>query len=88
VVEELRLSSITGAGQFSISNRGTLVYAEGGAGRGEDDILSWIDREGNIDPLPFDSRDYRNPRLSPDGNFLAYDATRQGRGHVWVYTVS
>ena len=69
---------------YVIGANGTLVYATGDAGPRRDRFV-WVDREGNVDPLPVEPGSYGHPRLSPDNRHVAYDATIAGRGQVWVY---
>jgi serine/threonine-protein kinase len=55
--------------QYAISTDGTLVYAAGGdenQGR-----LVWVDRQRNIEPLPFPAASYRKFEISPNGQQLA-----------------
>ena len=54
---------------YAISTDGTLIYAAGGyedQGR-----LVWVDRQGNIEPLPFPPAPYRKFEISPSGQQLA-----------------
>jgi len=55
--------------QYAISTDGTLMYAAGGdenQGR-----LVWVDRQRNIEPLPFPPALYRKFEISPSGQQLA-----------------
>ncbi len=55
--------------QYAISTDGTLVYAAGGD---EDRArLVWVDRQENIEPLPFPPATYRKFEISPNGQQLA-----------------
>jgi len=69
---------------YVIGANGTLVYATGDAGSRRDRFV-WVDREGNVDPLPVEPGSYGHPRLSPDNHHLAYDASVAGHGQIWVY---
>jgi serine/threonine-protein kinase len=83
VQEGVRSSlSGTGAGQFSFSNRGSLVYLPG-TPQSANVSLVWVDRHGAAQPLAAPSRSYRAPRLSPDGRQIAV-----GIGpDVWIYNI-
>jgi serine/threonine-protein kinase len=81
----------TGAGQFTVSNSGTLIYVVGGTFPIRQISLTWVDRTGGAaqplaaaPPAP-----YLGPRLSPDGQRLAVAVRRVApRGaDVWVYDV-
>lgn len=75
------------AGQFSISGSGSLAYVPGGIHPGVERSLAWVDREGNAEDLAAPLDEYRNPRLSPDGQQLAYAEGQLGAMDVWVYDV-
>jgi serine/threonine-protein kinase len=75
----------TGAGQFAVSQSGTLLYLTGGIGRPIQASWEWVDRTGAaqrvaaVPPGP-----YLFPRLSPDGQRVAV-TVRGGTTDVWVY---
>lgn len=69
---------------YAIGAGGMLVYAPGATGPTRDRFV-WVDRQGNVEHLPIEPGNYGHPRLSPDNNHLAYDASREGGGDVWVY---
>jgi Tol biopolymer transport system component len=79
-------SSESGAGQFSISATGSLLYAPGGIFPDPERSLAWVDRNGAAEPLPLSPRPYASPRVSPDGRrFLVWT---QGDRNVWVHDLS
>ncbi len=57
----------SGAGQFSVSASGTLVYLPGGVLPAPERSLHWVDRTGAERPVGVPSRPYTAVRLSPDG---------------------
>ena len=75
-----------GAGQFSVSSTGSLLYASGGIFPDPERSLVWVDRNGSAEPLPLSPRPYANPRLSPDGQRVL--VWTQGDRNVWVHEVS
>ena len=75
----------SGAVNFSISDDGTLVYVPGGAQRGAERTLVWVDREGNEVPLVAEPRSYANPRISPDGKRVAVSIVDPGNTDVWIW---
>jgi serine/threonine-protein kinase len=79
-------TSESGAGQFSVSATGSLLYAPGGIFPDPERSLAWVDRNGSAEPLPLSSRPYLSPRISPDGRrFLVWT---QGDRNVWVHDLS
>jgi serine/threonine-protein kinase len=74
-----------GAGQFSFSGLGSLVYVPGGPQAGSDLTMVWVDHKGAAQPLPAPPHAYRNPRLSPDGRQVALDIAEAGKLDIWIY---
>jgi eukaryotic-like serine/threonine-protein kinase len=56
----------SGAAQFSLSASGTLAYVAGGVTRERIQTVVWIDRRGNVEPIPMRPGSYFFPQLSPD----------------------
>jgi serine/threonine-protein kinase len=84
VIQSFSLTSSyhTGAGQFSISDSGSLIYAAGGFVPDPKHLLVWVDQKGLEQPvadLAFPS--VSSMRLSPDGQRIAYVARQQ----IWIY---
>jgi Tol biopolymer transport system component len=80
----------TGAGQFTISENGTLAYLTGGVHPIRDYRLVWVDRAGRSTALPIRSGGYFSPRFSPDGTRVAFfEARPRSRvTDIWVYDVA
>jgi Tol biopolymer transport system component len=77
----------TAAGQFSISDSGWLVYAEGGILPDRQNSLVWVDHKGGAEPIASFKAPFFAPRLSPDGQRIAY--TTLGREQpLWVYDLN
>jgi serine/threonine-protein kinase len=74
----------TGAGQFSVSASGTLVYVRGGMFPDLERVLVWIDRAGVVQPIAAPPRAYFAPRLSPDGKRVLVWTSGTDR-NVWLY---
>jgi serine/threonine-protein kinase len=71
--------------EFAVSPAGTLIYAEP---RDYKYSVVMVDRAGAVRPLPLPVGDYWDPRLSPDGRFLAV-LVKQGRGSsLWLYDLA
>ena len=70
IVQSVRTGSIyenTGAAQMSLSASRTLAYLPGEPLETEMRTLVWVDRNGDVERLPFEAGLFWYPRLSPDG---------------------
>src|SRR6185503_14331307 len=62
----------TGAGQYTLSRNGTLLYVMGGTHPPRNTSLVWVDRKGEETAVPgMDSRSHFSPRMSPDQSKVA-----------------
>jgi len=77
---------ITAAGQFSISESGSLAYVSGGMVPNLKNLLVWVDHDGNVKPISSQIRHYFAPRLSSDGNRILY-STLGTKQIVGVYDI-
>ncbi len=77
----------TGAGQFAVADSGALVYAAGGVLPDKQHSLVWVDQQGTEQPATPLQKPFFAPRLSPDGQRIAY-ATMGREWRVWVYDLS
>ena len=85
VLDEVRVDAIFNYAQFAVSDTGTLVYARGGdTGVGQP---TWVDHQGNVDPLDMPAQIYGVFALSPDGERVAVQVAGP-TDHVWVYDVT
>jgi len=73
----------TAAGQFGISDAGWLIYAAGGLVPERKNSLVWVDQRGVEQPVTALQFPFYCPRLSPDGQRIAYRTRRERQ--VWVY---
>ena len=75
---------------YSFSENGSLVYVPGVAGAATtgESLLVLVDRQGNAEPFTDELRDYRRPRVSPDGTRVAVEVVDAAGGeqatHVWL----
>ncbi|HEX6322849.1 MAG TPA: protein kinase, partial [Vicinamibacterales bacterium] len=83
VIEGVRHTSASGAGQYDFSDRGTLVFVRGSSDGG-DLSLTWVDRTGREEIIPVPPQRYSYPRVSPDGTRIAVDS-RDGDEDVWLW---
>jgi serine/threonine-protein kinase len=77
----------TAAGQFSISASSLMVYAAGGILPDMNGSLVWVDRQGKAEPIASFKAPFFAPRLSPDGQRIAYSTL--GMEHdAWVFDLN
>ena len=86
LIEGISVKS-SGAGNFSVSNDGTLVYAAGTAGSGTLRTLVWVDRDEREEAIDAPPRPYVYPRLSPDETRVALDV-RGEDSDVWIWDLT
>lgn len=82
VEDGIMMSRNTGAAHFALSKRGDLAYVPGPAEGGRRTLV-WVDRSGNVDPLPLPPASYLYPRISPDGRTLAVEI--EGPNHDFYF---
>jgi hypothetical protein len=76
----------SGAGQFSVSESGSLLYVPGGLFPDPERSLVWVDRTGALQPLALPARAFVNPRLSPDGRRVVL--WTQGDRNIWIHDLA
>jgi eukaryotic-like serine/threonine-protein kinase len=68
---------------YGVSNNGLLMYAPvsptPGAG------LVWVDRRGQTTDIVAPVRNYRTPRLSPDGGRVALTIATAEQSNIWIF---
>ena len=79
-------ASDSGAGQFSVSESGSLLYVPGGIFPDPERSIAWVDRSGAAQPLALPARAYLSPRLSPDGQRVV--VWTQGDRNIWVHDLA
>ena len=72
---------------FRIAGDGTLAYVSGTASTPLRQLV-WVDREGLSTPFSPDRREFRYPRISPDGSRVAVRITEDNETHIGVYNVA
>jgi eukaryotic-like serine/threonine-protein kinase len=78
IANDVSVSTI-GFAQWGVAENGTIAYIPGS----ESDLVR-VDRDGAVRVLRQESGLYHSPRISPDGERIAYDdVTSEGRD-VWV----
>ena len=81
VLDGVRDVGLLGA-QFQISSAGALAYVQGGKSMSNAEVV-FVNREGAEQTITDAVRDYRNPRLSPDGERLAVDIS-EASWDIWI----
>ena len=76
-----------GAAHFTFSDDGSLAYVPGGM-LVSDRKLVWVNRQGEVDPLPAEPREYTSPSLSPDGRQVAVIIREGSNYDVWISEVA
>jgi Tol biopolymer transport system component len=84
VVEDLAADPNSGAGQFSFSRSGSLVYRTGKVSAQSWPVW-WLDNSGKTQPLIATSSFYMFPRVSPDGQRLAVLKIEGDDRRLFVY---
>jgi Tol biopolymer transport system component len=83
--EPLQIAEQFGAGPlapFSVSMNGDIAHLSLGAATSQ---LAWFDRAGKQLALVGPAGEYRNPELSPDGRFVAFE--RGAPADIWVLDI-
>jgi Tol biopolymer transport system component len=90
IAQALNISSLaydTAAGQFSISASGSMVYAGGGIPPDSQNSLVWVDRQGKAETIAPFKAPFIAPRLSPDGQRIAYSTVGMER-NAWIFDLN
>jgi len=74
-------------GSYALSETGAFVYLTGAPAYDKRKLI-WIDRQGKADPLPLEPRIYLDPRVSPDGKWLAVLAREDTGGDIFISEVA
>jgi serine/threonine protein kinase len=85
VLDDVAHTSSNGAGQFDVSQTGTLVYRRARGGASGMVTVQWLDPTGKREPLRAEPGNYLSSRLSPDGKRVALTIREKGSSDVWVY---
>ena len=78
--------NVPGRVDYAVSDNGTLVYVPGDSSTSHEHSLVWVDREGNETSVTDEKRDYRTPRVSPDGRQISSAVGDPGTDNqIWIY---
>ena len=79
----------SGAVDFDLALDGSLAYVSGESSAvGGQNVLVWVDRQGNEAPLDLPARPYIGPRVSPDGTRLVASIFDPENTDVWIAQVT
>jgi eukaryotic-like serine/threonine-protein kinase len=84
VIEGVRRS---GGANYAVSDNGVLAYVPGPAQIGQDNVIVY-DRKGTVTALPLPRGVYQNPRVSPDGKWLAVETHDGKETAIGLYELS
>jgi serine/threonine-protein kinase len=76
-----------GVAHFAFSDDGSLAYVPGGM-LVPDRKLVWVNRQGEVDPLPAEGREYIHPSLSPNGQQVAVTIREGSNYDIWISEVA
>ena len=79
-----RPNESTASAYFAISNIGNLLYLPLGTSR-QSLELAWINRTGEVTPIPIEGEINGRPRLSPDGRTVAIPQTSGAESSIFLY---
>ena len=89
VVEKVATGVSSGAGNFSVSANGSLVYVrDAGTGVSVQRALVWVDRAGSEEALQSPLLAYQRPRVSPDGTRVAVDVADPEGADIWIHDLA
>jgi len=80
------LQGVRDGRDYVFSEDGTLVYVPGGFAGQERRSLIWVDREGRTESVSEIQRTFSMPRLSPDGQRVAFRTSPEGT--LWSYEMA
>ena len=75
---------LSGAANFSVSDKGRLVYVLGAGENDAEQSLVWVDRDGQEEVLVVPEADYDEPRVSPDGTRVAASIPGVDTAAIWI----
>jgi serine/threonine-protein kinase len=84
IIQDIRQMVGTGLSNYVISPEGMLIYQRGGEWIARRQIV-WVDRQGEIEPLPVSPAAYNGICLSPDNQRLAFSKFENGITNLWIY---
>ncbi len=84
VIEGVRDDPRNGAAHFAVAEGGPLLYGPA-APRSTESYLAWVDAAGSLTRIEDTPRQFREPRLSPDGRRVAARIGTEAASDLWVF---
>jgi serine/threonine-protein kinase len=84
VIDDVLVNPYDGFTNLAFGQDGTLVYAPASVMEPNNQLV-WVDRDGRMTPLDLPPRNYRNPRLSPDGRHIAVAIYEDQNPDIWLH---
>ena len=75
-----------GTAEYDVAPTGALIFAPGGDQTGRN-VLKWIDRQGHVEPVPTEPREFYSLEVSHDGGRLAV-TTGGANNTLWSYDIA
>ena len=75
---------LNGNSEIFVSKGGALLTARGGTNT----RLAWVAPDGKVTPLSSETRQFLNPRLSPDGTRIAVTIRDADKSAIWIYDIA
>jgi serine/threonine-protein kinase len=95
VVEGVRFSNpgTSGSAQFSVSNNGTFIYAEGPVQAAQSSTqggldVTLVDQNGSPSPTTLLPNNYASVRMAPNGNQVALGTDDGKEANIWIYDLA
>jgi eukaryotic-like serine/threonine-protein kinase len=88
MLEGVNHSGAYGIATWNLADNGTLLYVRGPAPSTERRAVALADRSGVVKPLKMPLAAYHDPRVSPDGNWIAVGVDDEQEANVWIYDVA
>jgi dipeptidyl aminopeptidase/acylaminoacyl peptidase len=85
VVEGVIQARGSGVAQFALSDLGSLIYIQIPGSVLHEHSLVWVDQNGTETPVTQEEKDYRVPRVSPDGQFFSVTVGDPVTNQLWIY---
>jgi serine/threonine protein kinase len=82
------MQGVRGAGQYSLSTNGTLLYIPGSIQEEIQYRFVWVDRNGNEEQLPGPPGFYNQFSLSPDDRKIATYISEGGISDIHIYDIA
>ena len=76
-----------GAAHFTFSDDGSLAYVPGGVLVPERKLV-WVNRQGEVELLPAEAREYMSPSLSSSGRQVAVTIREGSNYDIWISDVA